>query len=73
MIFILENKIIEKFVNSFDEEMTLKFASRLEEDKHVKPFDGLKVWNLSRALTIKNPELTPDYIHLLDQEPSDEK
>ena len=33
MKFISENQISEKLVNSFDEEMTLELAKRLDEDK----------------------------------------
>ena len=69
---IPENKISEALVNSFDEEMTLQLAKRLEEDEYKTPFDGLKDWHLLRALAINRPELTSDYIHLLDQEPFDE-
>ena len=72
MKFISENKISEELVNSFDEEMTLELAKRLEEDNYNTPFDGLKDWHLLRALAINRPELTTDYIHLLDQEPFDE-
>ena len=42
MKFISENKISEELVNSFDEEMTLELAKRLEEDNYNTPFDGLK-------------------------------
>ena len=72
MEFIPENKISEELVNSFDEEMTLKLAKRLEEDEYTTPFEGLKDWHLLRALAIYRPELTTNYIHLLDQEPFDE-
>jgi len=72
MDFISENKISEELVNSFDEKMTLDLATRLEEDNYSTPFDGLKDWHLLRALAINRPELTSDYIHLLDQEPFDE-
>ena len=72
MKFISENKISEELVNSFDEEMTLELAKRLEEDNYNTPFDGLKDWHLLRALAINRPELTTNYIHLLDQEPFDE-
>ena len=72
MEFIPENKISEALVNSFDEEMTLQLAKRLEEDEYKTPFDGLKDWHLLRALAINRPELTTDYNHLLDQEPFDE-
>ena len=70
--FISENKISEELVNSFDEEMTLELAKRLEEDNYNTPFDGLKDWHLLRALAINRPELTTNYTHLLDQEPFDE-
>ena len=69
MKFTSENKISEELVNSFDEKKTLELATRLEEDNYKTPFDGLKDWHLLRALAINRPELTSDYIHLLDQEP----
>ena len=72
MKFISENQISEELVNSFDEEMTIELAKRLEEDNYNTPFDGLKDWHLLRALAINRPELTTNYIHLLDQEPFDE-
>ena len=72
MEFISENKISEELVNSFDEEMTLELAKRLEDDEYMTPFEGLKHWHILRALAINRPELTTDYIHLLDQEPFDE-
>jgi len=72
MKFTSENQISEELVNSFDEQMTLELATRLEEDNYTSPFDGLKDWHLLRALAINRPELTSDYIHLLDQEPFDE-
>ena len=72
MKFTSENKISEKLVNSFDEKMTFELATRLEEDNYDTPFDGLKDWHLLRSLAINRPELTSDYIHLLDQEPFDE-
>ena len=72
MEFISENKISKELVNSFDEEMTHELANMLEEDNYKTPFDGLKDWHLLRALAINRPELTSNYIHLLDQEPFDE-
>ena len=72
MEFFTENKISEELVNSFNEEMTLELANRLEDDNYSTPFDGLKDWHLLRALAINRPELTAEYIHLLDQEPFDE-
>ena len=72
MKFISENQISAELVNSFDEEMTLELAKRLEEDNYNTPFDGLKDWHLLRALAINRPELTTNYTHLLDQEPFDE-
>ena len=67
-----DNKISEELINSFNEEMTLKLAERLEDDNYETPFDGLKNWHLLRALAINRPVLTSDYVHLLDQEPFDE-
>ena len=72
MEFTSENKISAELVNSFDEKMTLELARRLEEDNYNTPVDGLKDWHLLRALAINRPELTSNYIHLLDQEPFDE-
>ena len=66
------NKISEELVSSFNEEMTFELAKRLEDENYDSPFDGLKDWHLLRALAINRPELTSDYIHLLDQEPFDE-
>ena len=60
MKFISQNKISEELVNSFDEEMTLELAKRLEEDNYNSPFDGLKDWHLLRALAIN----TVSYTHL---------
>ena len=73
MKFISENKISEELVNSFDEEMTLELAKRLEEDNHNNPFDDLKNLHWLSSLTINRTELTTDYIHRLNQEPFDEK
>ena len=72
MEFISENKISEELGNYFDEKMKLEVATRSERDNYITPFDGLKEWHLLRALAIKRPELTSDYIHLLDKEPFDE-
>ena len=72
MNLISNGKINQELVNSFDEKMTLELAKRLEEDNYKTPFDGLNDWHLLRALAINRPELTSDYIHLLDQEPFDE-
>jgi len=69
---INENQISEELVNSFDEEMPLELAKRLEEDNYNTPFGGLKDLHLLRALAINRPELTTNYIHLLDQAPFDE-
>ena len=67
-----DNKISEELINSFNEEMNLKLAKRLEDDNYETPFDGLKNWHLLRALAVNRPVLTSDYVHLLDQEPFDE-
>ena len=66
------NNISEELVNSFNEEMTSELAKRLEDENYDSPFDGLKDWHLLRALAFNRPELTSNYIHLLDQEPFDE-
>ncbi len=49
MNFTSENKISDELVNSFDEEMTLALAQRLEEDNYNTPFDGLKDWALTKG------------------------
>ena len=72
MEFLTDIKISEELVNSFDEKMTFELARRLEEDNYKTPFDGLIDWHLLRALAINRPELTSEYIHLLDQAPFDE-
>ena len=72
MKFFSDNQISEELVNSFDEEMNLKLAKRLEEDNYNTPFNDLKELHLLRALAIKRAELTTNYIHLLDQEPFNE-
>ena len=72
MKFISEYQIRKELVNSFDEEMALELAKRLEEDDYNTPFGGLKDLHLLRALTINRTELTTNYIHILDQEPFDE-
>ena len=72
MGYMSENRISEELIDSFNEEMTQKLANRLEEDNYNISFDGLNNWHLLRALTINRPELTAEYIHLLDQEPFDE-
>lgn len=72
MRFVSKNKISLELVDSFNEEMTFELAKRLEEDNYKTPFDGLNDWHLLRALAINRPELTTNYIHLLDQEPFDE-
>ena len=72
MKFISENKISEELVNSFDKEMTFELAKRLGDDNYNNPFDVLKNLHLLSSLAINRPELTTNYIHLLDQEPFDE-
>jgi len=72
MKFISENKINEERVNSLDEEMALELAKRLEEDNYNAPLDVLKDLHLLGALAINRPELTTNYIDLLNQELFDE-
>ena len=67
-----DNQISKELAKSFNEEMTFELAKRLEDEDYASPFEGLKDWHLLRALAINRPELTSDYIHLLDQEPFDE-
>ena len=69
MEFISKNKISEDLLKSFNEEMNLGLAKRLEKDIYMTPFDGLKDLLYLRELSIKRPDLKSDYIHLLDQEP----
>ena len=69
MKFISEDKISEELINSFDEEMTLELAKRLEEDNYIIRFDSLKDWDLLRALEINSPELKTNYVLFIDQEP----
>ena len=68
MRYKFEDKISEELVNSFNEEMTFELVKRLEDENYTSPFDGLNDWHLLSALAINMPELTSDYIHLLDQE-----
>ena len=72
MKLISENKISQEQVNSFDEEMSLLLAKRVEKVNYINLFDNLKDLHLIWALAINRPELTTNYIHLLDQEPFDE-
>ena len=72
MKLISENKIIQELVNSFNKEMTLQLAKRVEEVNYINLFDDLKDLHLPRAIVINRPELATNYIHLLDQEPFDE-
>ena len=72
MKLISENKISQELVNSFDEEISLELAKRLEEVNFINLFDGLKDCHLLRDFVINSPALTTNYIHLLDQEPFNE-
>ena len=72
MKLISENKISQELVNSFDEEMSLELAKRVEEVNLINLFDGLKDFHLLKALTVKSPALTTNYIHFLDMEYLDE-
>ena len=72
MKFISGNKISQEQVNSFDEEMSLLLAKRVEKVNYINLFDNLKDLHLIMALAINRPELTTNYIHLLDQEPFNE-
>ncbi len=49
-----------------------QLAQRLEEDDYETPFAALADWHLLRALAFQRPELTEDYLYLLDLEAFDE-
>ena len=72
MKLISENKISQELVNFLDEEMSIQLAKRVEQVNYINLFDHLKDLHLLRALAINRPELTTNYIHLLDQESFDE-
>ena len=72
MKLISENKISQELVNSFDEEISLELAKRLEEVNFINLFDVLKDFHLLKVLTVNSPGLTTNYIHLLDMEYLDE-
>ena len=72
MKLISENKISQELVNTFDEKMTLELSKRLDRDNKYPTFDGSKISQFLMSLAINKPELTTNYIHLLDQEPFDE-
>ena len=72
MKLISENKISQELVNSFDDEMSLELAKRIEEVNFINLFNGLKDCHLLRALAINSPAFTTNNIHLLDMEYLDE-
>ena len=72
MKLISENKISQELVNSFDEEISLELAKRVEEVNFINLFDVLKDCHLLKVLTVNSPALTTNYIHLLDMEYLDE-
>ena len=61
------NKISEEILKSINKEMTCELAKRLEDENHDSSLDGLKDWHLLRTLDINRPDLTFDYIHLVEQ------
>ncbi|MEM8603931.1 MAG: DUF2555 domain-containing protein, partial [Cyanobacteria bacterium P01_H01_bin.121] len=46
--------------------------ARLEDDNYSTPFEGLQDWHLLRAIAFQRPELTDQYLYLLDLEAYDE-
>ena len=68
----MDQRITKEILLNFDEESTAVLAERLEQDDYLNPFAGLNDWHLLRALAIHRPELTLDYLHLIDQEQFDE-
>ena len=67
MKMISENKISQEQVNFFYEEMSLELIKRVEEVNFINLFDGLNDWRSLRGLEINRPELTTNYIHLLEK------
>jgi len=61
------NKINAELLHFFNKECLFELAKRLEEGKYAKTLDFLENWDLLRALVTNKPELTFDYMHLLDK------
>jgi len=61
-----DNKITKKYLPSMNQKKTFKIAIRFDEGTYNKAFDLSKNWDLIIALVISQPELTFDYIQLLD-------
>jgi len=66
-----DNKISDQLLYPFNREETFELAKKLEVEIDAKYFNILNC-NLLSSLEIYRPELTFDYIHLVDQEPFDE-
>ena len=66
MKFLWDNKITTEYLPSMNQKKTFKIAMRFDEENYKKIFDLSKNWNLIIALVITQPELTFDYIQLLD-------
>ncbi len=66
-----DNKIHDKLLCPFNKEETIELDKKLEVEIYAKYFNILN-YDLLRTLLINRPELTFDYIHLVDQEPFDE-
>ena len=61
-----DNKITTEYLPSMNQKKTFKIAMRFDEENYYEAFDLSKNWNLIIALVITQPELTFDYIQLLD-------
>ena len=72
MLFISDNKIFKKPLNSSYEEGTFELAKTLGEKNYVKLFNLFQNWNFIGTFRTNRYKLTSDYIHLLEQEQFDE-
>ena len=61
-----DNKITTEYLPSMNQKKTFKIPMRFNEENYYKAFDLSTNWNLIIALVITKPELTFDYIQLLD-------
>ena len=71
MKFTSDNKISDELLHNFNEEETFELAKKLEVETDTKSYK-MQNCDLLRSLVINRPELTFDYIHLVDQESFDE-
>ena len=65
------NKISDELLCPFNKVETFELTKKLEVEIDAKNIYVLNC-DLLRSLVINRPEITFDYIHLVDQEPFDE-